>query len=163
MVDIVLASFLAGSDGGECLKQTAPITLGIVNAPHFFASNPVTFKMTMLQFNASLTLTFSNKADFDLRIQRRIVFPVRAHIPSEYQTRRWFPSDYATPLTGASVFSALEPSPSDTRLDHGINCLRASDLVMCKRPPRGHFFREDSPRYVLCGLNVDCLRDLVGV
>src|ERR1700753_4172561 len=121
MVDIVLASFLAGSDGGECLKQTAPITLGIVNAPHFFPSNPVTFEMAMLQFNASLTLTFSYKADFDLRIQRRVVFPVRAHIPSKHQTRRRFPSDHATPLTGRPVFSALEPSPSDTRFNHGIN------------------------------------------
>src|SRR5580700_7046724 len=98
--------------------------------------------MTMLQFDACTIATVCAEAHLDFCLQGWVILPVGADIPREDQARGRFPREYAAPLTDASIVALLIPAATNEWLNHGIDCVRSSDLVVFQRPPGPHFLGE---------------------
>src|SRR5690348_15415283 len=105
--------------------------------------------MTMLQFDLSPIATFGVKAHLNFSLEGWLILPVSTDIPREDQAGGWFPCEYATPLTHASVVTALIPAAPDARLDHRVYCIGFPYFVGGQGPPRAHLLREHPPRHRL--------------
>src|SRR5579863_496708 len=63
------------------------------------------------------------------------------------------PGQNATPLARAAILAKFIPAAANPRLDHGIDSLSLSDLVVCQRPPSSHLLCKYSPGHLLWRLN----------
>src|SRR5215467_1899685 len=105
----------------------------------------------------------SDEADFQFRLERRIVLPVGVDIPREQQARRRFPGEHATPVTSAAIFTPFIPTSANAGFDYSGNGIHLANLVASQRPPSADLFGEDSPGYVLRRVQADRLAHAVDI
>src|ERR1700677_3695024 len=150
-------------DAREQLKQLAPVAFGVEDASHLVATRSVPIKVPVLEFNPRLGVSDRDESNLDLRIERRIVLEVRVDVPRQNEPGRRLPDDDATPVAGAAVVPALVPAATDARLDHGVDPLGLSDLVVAEGPPGPHLRGEDPPCCLLRRLHLKGLANAVRV
>src|SRR5262249_22916410 len=145
---------LSLSSAGNGLEEATPVAFGVEDGAHFIATCPVEVKTAMLQLDARSVLAVGDEAHLDFRLQSRVVLPVGADLPVEHQPRVRLPREYATPVTRASIATALIPAAANVRLDPRAHRLGLADFVGCQRPPGAHLLRDHPPRHLRWRLNV---------
>src|SRR5262249_45278868 len=144
-------------------KQLTPIASLVENLAHLVASRAVAVELPMLQFDARYMLALGDEADFQFRLQRRIVLPLGIDIPRKQQAGWRLPGEHAAPVASAAIFAAFIPTSPDARFDNGVDGIHLADLVLSKRPPSAELFGEHSPGYVLRRVYADNLAHAVDI
>jgi hypothetical protein len=62
---------------GEGLEEAAPVAFSVKDAAHLVTTRPVKVETAMLEFDARSVLAVGDEAQLELRLQIRVVLPVR--------------------------------------------------------------------------------------
>src|SRR5207248_7765045 len=82
----------------------------------------VPVEVAVLQLDPGALRGFGDEGDLDLAGVVRVGFdlPLRADVPAEHDSVRWFVSEHARPAAFAAVDAPVVDVAADLRLEHGL-------------------------------------------
>src|SRR5579871_6320574 len=110
-------------------KYASPIALGVKDVSHFVTASAIAVKVTVFKLNTSGIDSACDESHFYFCLERRIGLPVGADVPGKDEPGIGFPRQHGSPLTSASIVSALIPASARVGLDNRVDGFRLADLV----------------------------------